>query len=281
MMTNLEYIICEAEAHGEISMNTRNKLLLALYEKEEDHPDHMEKKEEAEKRLGKSLPNKKYMKNPDKADRYYKGKEEVKKKEPGFTDKTSNISEKDYKKYVKLQRYMRKLANKTDDESKKKYEVANKALHTITKTPQEHSMMSITTRKDKDGDTGKTTHSLQTVSWADKTKSPLFGKLGEKVKLDKSKTYYHSSPVKGIKELRPQREGKGNRVDYAQKDDGDELNVKGSVFYTKGRIYIAEDPGDTYGKYLYKLNKVPDYAYVNTHGYYVVVDEPIPVTQIK
>ena len=34
-MTNLEYIICEAEAHREISIDTRNKLLLALYEKEE------------------------------------------------------------------------------------------------------------------------------------------------------------------------------------------------------------------------------------------------------
>ena len=34
-MTNLEYIICEAESHGDISMNTRNKLLLTLYEKEE------------------------------------------------------------------------------------------------------------------------------------------------------------------------------------------------------------------------------------------------------
>lgn len=41
-MTDLEYIICEAEYNGEISMNIRNKLLLALYEKEEEQTSDSE-----------------------------------------------------------------------------------------------------------------------------------------------------------------------------------------------------------------------------------------------
>lgn len=282
MMTNLEYIICEAEAHGEISMNTRNRLLLALYEKEEDHSDHMEKKKEAEKRLGKSLPNKKYIKNPDNADKYYQGHEEMVKRKQDCTSNISNISEEDYKKYVKLQRYIRRLANKTDSESKKKYDVAIKALHNITKTPNDHTMMSISTKSSKNRNTGETIRSLETVSWAERMKHPLNKDIGKKVKLDKNKTYYHCTPLNGIKELRPAREGKSSREDMRGKWEEWDTDLKSSIFYTKGRIYFSEDePMTSYGKHVYKLNKVPDYAYVGIRGYYLVPDEPIPVTQIK
>lgn len=280
-MTQLEYVICEAESNGEISIDTRNRLLLTLYEKEEDHSDHMEKKKDAEKRLGKPLPNKKYIKDIKKADLHYKGREESKKKELSYTNNGREISKEDYNKYTRTQEYMRKLADKTDKKSIKKYEVANKAIHNLTKTPQEHSMMSISTRQEKEGRKGPTKYSLHSVSWADKANSPIFGKLGEKVKLDKSKIYYHSSPINGLKELRPQKEGKSNRFDVTSNDGETKVKEKSSVFYTKGRIYFADDPNATYGKYLYKLNKVPDYAYVNTHGFYTTIDEPIPVTQIK
>ena len=63
---------------GLITEAEKDTLLLYVNEKEEDHYYHMMKKREAAERLGvciDDLPNKKYKKNPEKADLYYKAKE--------------------------------------------------------------------------------------------------------------------------------------------------------------------------------------------------------------
>ena len=85
--------IYESYSDGSLSSNQKEILLNYITEKEEDYIHHMEKKKAAADRLGvdiDDLPNKKYKKDPKKADLYYAGKEKI------TEDEIENYTDEDF-----------------------------------------------------------------------------------------------------------------------------------------------------------------------------------------
>ena len=283
--------LCDRVDSGKLSLEFAelvNKEAYAKYvnESEEDYSKHMKKKEDASKRIGKdisSLPNKKYIKDGIKADRYYSGREAIK-SEPQFKEGRKNLNDNQYNTINKSIDYIRRKAADTSDEnSEKKVNLATKAIKNITKTNLDGDVaIQVSKGKGEDGREQKQLYSLAYAKELDGNAFYGYGSTGKRIKLDKTKTYYHASSKGGLKYLTPQKEGYSNRNDYKGDDiNGNPIESKSSYIYPSKRIYITSDkPDKKFGSHLYRLLKIPEYGYTNRIGYYIEPNGPIPVEEI-
>lgn len=264
------------------------KNMILVTEKEEDHLYHMSKKKDHIIEKRRMLPNKKYKKDPEKADRIYAGREEVKNRDSGYESVRKPLSDKGYDTINKAQDYMRKLSQSDKEEDEKKLDTAKKAIHNISKTSRDRDLIITTSDSSKsphlsDPNGKNKTLVVDTLGKVDD--AGLGASIGKKIKLNKRGKYYHASPVKGLTSLKPQRESLSNRNDMKHDDEGNttKMDVKGSYFYAKKRIYISTTPLKEYaGKNgaIYQLIDIPEYGYTNRIGLYIEPDKPIAVKDV-
>lgn len=264
----------------------KNKILVT--EKEEDHLYHMTKKKEHIINKGRMLPNKKYKKDPEKADKIYTGREEVNKRDKGYDSVKKSLTDKEYNTINKAQDYMRKLSQSDDEKDEKKLDTAKKALHNISKTPKDRDIIVSTSDVSKSSQLAQSDGKNKTliVDTLGKIDDAGLGmSIGKKIRLNKRGKYYHASPIKGLTTLKPQRESLSSRQDvkHDDKDNFLKIDTKSSYFYAKKRIYISTTPIKEYaGKNgaIYQLIDIPEYGYTNRIGLYIEPDKPIAVKDV-
>lgn len=253
-VTTLEF----AEKVNELAYNKY------VIEAEEDHQEHMKRKRDAEQAQGKELKNKKYIKDSKKADLIYSGREKIAKK-PKWHETRHVADDKKFGNTEKVISYMKKVGTTNTPEDDKKYLRAKKILDNVTKSPEGSDINSFVyhDKSSKEKISGST--------------SVYKGAFGSKVKLDKSRKYYHCTDLDGLKELRPQFIGHNNTF---VRDDKD-VRVSSALFYPKKRIYITSDePDKNFGKHGYELLDVPNEGYPNRFGFYIEPERPVKVKQI-
>ena len=140
----------------------------------------------------------------------------------------------------------RKAADTSDKNSEKKVNLATKAIKNITKTNLDGDVaIQVSKGKGEDGREQKQLYSLAYAKELDGNAFYGYGSTGKRIKLDKTKTYYHASSKGGLKYLTPQKEGYSNRNDYKGDDiNGNPIESKSSYIYPSKRIYITSDKPD-------------------------------------
>ena len=273
-------------------------LLISVMEKEEEHDSHMKYKELASQRKNipvEKMKNKKYEKNPEKADQYYRGREKLiqrdddyRRKKPPVKKKV-DIDDQLYDKYfhdieigekdiaIKALSYMKSHANKKNPKEYKKYALAFKIFCRRFNIDENSSLWI------KYNPGGTITYNGQKIKLDDKMtigaytdkekvavekeeKRKLFKKELQ-IKLPKGYKLIHETEKVGLTVLKP--------VNYSDKFISQGPGKLGGQYHSTGRVYftLVKDSNNTsvaygrdnvYGKHRYELVSPVDYIYVDS-----------------
>ena len=279
--------------------NELNELAYVRYviEKETDHPAHIEYKRQASERTGKdlsNLPNKKYIKNPEKADLIYKGREKTadptirpvdndpEKKGHGLIHGFNAISSHKMKdaskdKAVKALAYMKKHCNFKNEKEARNYKTAFRIFCNKFNIPENSSLWVKYYPPEKINFEGrefihkgeiKVGHHVdrEELKLDDKEKPKsknILKKLTErKVNIPKGYSLVHGTDKNGLFNLKP--------TAYSSKFNGAGPAGLGGQYRAEKRVYmtLVKDSDaksyDSYGKHVYALNEPVKSVWVDT-----------------
>lgn len=291
---------------GELSLEEAELVNDVAFEKyiceaEEDHLSHMKYKEKASKRSGISqdkMINKKYKKNPEKADLYYKGRERLIQndrennngnsylRDKPVDKKGSGIDDKNYSRFfydieigdkdiaTKALTYMQNHTNLENPREYKNYKIAFNIFCRRFNIPENSSLWikfnpgyerrtRIGHVRVPDKMTIGAYEDKKPVKVSDsKDKKKMIQSKESKIKLPNGYKLIHTSRENNLLQLNP--------VSYSNKYISRGPGGIGGQYHSTGRIYFTLIKNDTskipesYGKHMYELVSPVEYIYFDT-----------------